>query len=57
MEPYTEKELINFATYIVNKTLETNKPDGVQDAWLCNWKEKLIEFRRNEKIEQLLNDN
>lgn len=55
MELYSEKELIDFASYILNKTLETNNPSGVQDAWLQNWKETLKQSRREQKLNELLN--
>jgi len=50
MEPYSEKELIEFANECIGKR---NITDGVNDAELQNWKETLLQRRRNEKLNKL----
>lgn len=60
---YSEKELIDFANYCINRRndkfitqrLYDSIAEGVNDAELQNWKENLKQKRREEKINNILN--
>ena len=54
---YSEKELIEFANQCIESRYEPNGFTGlVNDAELQNWKEILKQQRRDDKINQLLNE-
>jgi hypothetical protein len=59
MEPYSEKELIEFTNFcLINRKINNLMIDqGVTDTTLQNWKETLKQKRREQKINDILNGN
>lgn len=57
MEPYSEKELIEFSNLCIENRYNPKGYRGgfVNDAELQNWKETLKQERREQKINEILN--
>ena len=56
MEPYSEKELIEFTNQCIENRYDPKGYTGfVNDAELQNWKETLKQERREQKINEILN--
>jgi len=63
MEPYSERELIDFVNYCIairtgirldHRSISPNIINGITDAELQNWKETLKQERREQKINEIL---